>query len=298
MPRFCAAIGCLNSSSKEWCRQKRISFHSFPIKDKLLLQRWLVNVRRANFYPTRTTPLCSEHFKEEDFEYQPFTNRRELKKGAIPTIFSYKPTKRSRKKKLEQSNTKDNCDSFKKNEESNSTESEFINSDIEADEFNDVDSDVLLDISMNERFYPPQQAKLLTFLSKPSSFKRKCTIDGIEDKKILAMKEKLAVQIVLRTLKKQLLDAKIKAVNAKRDYYETKRATLSKMYYVDSLDNSFESSEVLKNIRSRLKEEKLSSKIEERVLQKQLEEAEIIANNCEREYYKAKAEVILDSDDD
>ncbi|GIY93053.1 uncharacterized protein CEXT_112751 [Caerostris extrusa] len=192
MPRFCAAIGCLNSSSKEWCRQNRISFHSFPIKDKLLLQRWLVNVRRANFYPTRTTPLCSEHFKEENFEYQPFTNRRELKKGAVPTIFSYKPTKRSRKKKVTTIN------------------------DIEADEFNDVDSAVLLDISMNERFYPPQQTEILTCLSKPSSFKRKCTIDGIEDKKILAMKEKLAVQIVLRTLKKQLLDAKIKAVNAKK----------------------------------------------------------------------------------
>ncbi|KAK6986764.1 THAP domain-containing protein 3 [Biomphalaria glabrata] len=42
--------------------------------------------------------ICSEHFEEDCFIYQPFTNRRLLMPGAVPTKFSFSKSTPSRKK--------------------------------------------------------------------------------------------------------------------------------------------------------------------------------------------------------
>ncbi|GFQ92567.1 uncharacterized protein TNCT_172421 [Trichonephila clavata] len=300
MPRFCAAYGCANASWKEPCQNKNISFHGFPLSDKLLLQKWLLKVRRANFNPTRSTALCSEHFDEDEFVYQPFTNRRTLKKGAIPTKFSYEPQTRTRRKTNKDIDKNNISEPIKEKEqflaetyETESSDSEFIHSDSESSDSKEEEEEysaTLLDVSMNEKFYLPEQIKSLT--SIPS---RKEELD----KKIHAMKEKLAANIVLRTLKKQFLDAKIKAANARRDYYSTKRATLSKTHNVELMNDYLDlenNSKVLRNLKVRLKDEELAAEIEERMLQKQLAEAEMTASYCEKEYHKAKSDLFSNLD--
>ncbi|GFV89258.1 uncharacterized protein TNCV_285911 [Trichonephila clavipes] len=54
-------------------------------------------IRRENFKPSAHSLICSDHFEETCFEYQPFTNRRQLKRGSIPTIFVFKKKASSRR---------------------------------------------------------------------------------------------------------------------------------------------------------------------------------------------------------
>ncbi|XP_059146334.1 zinc finger protein 816-like [Physella acuta] len=90
MGRHCSANGCNNGDKNASSRETKISFHSFPLKDETLLKQWLVKMNREGIKPTQYMHLCSEHFVEEDFVYQPFTGQRQLKKGAVPSIFSIK----------------------------------------------------------------------------------------------------------------------------------------------------------------------------------------------------------------
>ncbi|KAI8730816.1 THAP domain-containing protein 1 [Biomphalaria glabrata] len=95
MGRHCAAFGCSNSDRK---LNENLSFHCFPINDPETLKQWYAKIKRVGFTATNHSRICSEHFNEEDFEYQPFTNRRQLKKGVIPSIFSYTKPKVKRAK--------------------------------------------------------------------------------------------------------------------------------------------------------------------------------------------------------
>ncbi|GFU48802.1 GRB10-interacting GYF protein 2 [Nephila pilipes] len=54
-------------------------------------------LRRDNFQPSPYSKICSDHFDESCFEYQPFTNRRQLKPGSIPTIFVFSKATSSRR---------------------------------------------------------------------------------------------------------------------------------------------------------------------------------------------------------
>ncbi|GFY13037.1 THAP-type domain-containing protein [Trichonephila clavipes] len=54
-------------------------------------------IRRENFKPSAHSLICSDHFEETCFEYQPFTNHRQLKRGSIPTIFVFKKKASSRR---------------------------------------------------------------------------------------------------------------------------------------------------------------------------------------------------------
>ncbi|GFY19490.1 THAP-type domain-containing protein [Trichonephila clavipes] len=83
----CAAYGCTNYRKKEECKSK--SFFKFPVKNPGLLKAWLKMIRRENFKPSAHSLICSDHFEDTCFEYQPFTNRRQLKRGSIPTIFVF-----------------------------------------------------------------------------------------------------------------------------------------------------------------------------------------------------------------
>uniref|UniRef100_A0A3P9MF40 THAP-type domain-containing protein n=2 Tax=Oryzias latipes TaxID=8090 RepID=A0A3P9MF40_ORYLA len=64
MPSRCVAAGCSNTSSES------VSVYKFP-KQETLLKQWTKQVQRtrANWVPTASSTLCSEHF-EADFNYK------------------------------------------------------------------------------------------------------------------------------------------------------------------------------------------------------------------------------------
>ncbi|GBO15124.1 THAP domain-containing protein 1 [Araneus ventricosus] len=89
MVNVCSAYGCVNRSSHPNCKEKGISFHHFPLNDQQKLKMWIEKMKRKSFKPTKHSRICSQHFVEEDFEYETFTNRRLLKKTAVPKIFCF-----------------------------------------------------------------------------------------------------------------------------------------------------------------------------------------------------------------
>ncbi|XP_044198755.1 THAP domain-containing protein 5-like isoform X2 [Thunnus albacares] len=86
MPRYCAVKVCRNRGGTA-SRQdnKRISFYPFPLQDKPRLQKWVDNMKREEWTPSRHQYLCSEHFTEDCFDIR--WGIRYLKNTAIPTIF-------------------------------------------------------------------------------------------------------------------------------------------------------------------------------------------------------------------
>uniref|UniRef100_A0A3P9HYJ5 THAP-type domain-containing protein n=1 Tax=Oryzias latipes TaxID=8090 RepID=A0A3P9HYJ5_ORYLA len=58
MPSRCVAAGCSNTSSES------VSVYKFP-KQETLLKQWTKQVQRtrANWVPTASSTLCSEHFE-------------------------------------------------------------------------------------------------------------------------------------------------------------------------------------------------------------------------------------------
>ncbi|PSN55980.1 hypothetical protein C0J52_02156 [Blattella germanica] len=68
-----------------------ITFHSFPVDPKER-KEWILCVRRADYKKltvNKHTKVCSKHFKPEDFIQPQGTKRRLLKKGVVPSIFSW-----------------------------------------------------------------------------------------------------------------------------------------------------------------------------------------------------------------
>ncbi|XP_040885663.1 THAP domain-containing protein 5-like isoform X2 [Toxotes jaculatrix] len=57
----------------------------FPLQDKPRLQKWVNNMKREQWTPSRHQCLCSEHFTEDCFDIR--WGIRYLKNTAIPTIF-------------------------------------------------------------------------------------------------------------------------------------------------------------------------------------------------------------------
>uniref|UniRef100_A0A1A8UDG9 THAP domain-containing protein 5 n=1 Tax=Nothobranchius furzeri TaxID=105023 RepID=A0A1A8UDG9_NOTFU len=91
MPRYCAVKVCRNRGGTAWKtisnmpENKRISFYPFPLQDKQRLQKWVDNMRREEWTPSRHQYLCNEHFTEDCFDIR--WGIRYLKSTAIPTIF-------------------------------------------------------------------------------------------------------------------------------------------------------------------------------------------------------------------
>lgn len=96
MPNFCASYGCSNNSSKVECKEKKISFHRFPVKNSVLLSTWMIKMKREYYVPTEHSRICSDHFEKDCFVYQ--KDKRILKSDAIPTLFSFRPEKSRRPK--------------------------------------------------------------------------------------------------------------------------------------------------------------------------------------------------------
>uniref|UniRef100_A0A671YG21 THAP domain-containing protein 5 n=1 Tax=Sparus aurata TaxID=8175 RepID=A0A671YG21_SPAAU len=101
MPRYCAVKVCRNRGGTATRHDnKRISFYPFPLQDQPRLQKWVDNMKREEWTPSRHQYLCSEHFTEDCFDIR--WGIRYLKTTAIPTIFPstedvFTPGKRSPK---------------------------------------------------------------------------------------------------------------------------------------------------------------------------------------------------------
>ncbi|XP_073728939.1 THAP domain-containing protein 6-like isoform X1 [Misgurnus anguillicaudatus] len=85
MPDFCAAYGCNNERSLQ-TRTRGITFHKFP-KCSERRRQWERALRREGFVANDRTLLCSEHFRNEDFDRTGQTIR--LKAGAVPSVFNF-----------------------------------------------------------------------------------------------------------------------------------------------------------------------------------------------------------------
>ncbi|KAJ4929939.1 hypothetical protein JOQ06_018955, partial [Pogonophryne albipinna] len=66
MPEHCAAYCCANRRTIV-NRGRGITFHKFP-KDKDMRKKWEVALRREGFTASESSVICSEHFKQDEFD--------------------------------------------------------------------------------------------------------------------------------------------------------------------------------------------------------------------------------------
>ncbi|NWX26900.1 THAP5 protein, partial [Notiomystis cincta] len=86
MPRYCAATGCKNRGGQSAKDQRKLSFYPFPLHDKERLEKWLRNMKRDSWTPSKHQLLCSDHFTPDSLDVR--WGIRYLKHTAVPTIFS------------------------------------------------------------------------------------------------------------------------------------------------------------------------------------------------------------------
>nr|XP_002712086.1 THAP domain-containing protein 5 isoform X1 [Oryctolagus cuniculus] len=106
MPRYCAAVCCKNRRGRN-DKDRKLSFYPFPLHDKDRLEKWLKNMKRDSWVPSKYQFLCSDHFTPDSLDIR--WGIRYLKQTAVPTIFSLPEDnegkdpfkKKSQKKKLE-----------------------------------------------------------------------------------------------------------------------------------------------------------------------------------------------------
>uniref|UniRef100_UPI00358F8DFB uncharacterized protein isoform X1 n=2 Tax=Myxine glutinosa TaxID=7769 RepID=UPI00358F8DFB len=90
----CASINC-TSRSVRGCGK---TFHAFPRSRPNIMKQWLVNMKRANYVPSKSAVLCSDHFEDYCFDKTGQTTR--LRDYAVPTLFKFtKDIKKERKRK-------------------------------------------------------------------------------------------------------------------------------------------------------------------------------------------------------
>ncbi|XP_006263757.1 THAP domain-containing protein 5 isoform X1 [Alligator mississippiensis] len=86
MPRYCAASCCKNRGGQSARDQRKLSFYPFPLHDKERLEKWLRNMKRDAWTPSKHQLLCSDHFTPDSLDVR--WGIRYLKQTAVPTIFS------------------------------------------------------------------------------------------------------------------------------------------------------------------------------------------------------------------
>ncbi|XP_053111139.1 THAP domain-containing protein 5 isoform X2 [Hemicordylus capensis] len=99
MPRYCAAACCRNRAGQSARDQRKLSFYPFPLHDKERLEKWLRNMRRDTWTPSKHQVLCSDHFTPDSLDVR--WGIRYLKTTAVPTIFS---SSDNQEKRLSQKN--------------------------------------------------------------------------------------------------------------------------------------------------------------------------------------------------
>ncbi|XP_069577090.1 THAP domain-containing protein 5-like [Brachyistius frenatus] len=83
MPKYCSVPNCRNDSGTGGTDRK--SFYKFPLQDPARLQRWLGNMGRENWTPSRHQYICHEHFAPSCFKVR--WGIRYLESDAVPTVF-------------------------------------------------------------------------------------------------------------------------------------------------------------------------------------------------------------------
>ena len=85
--RKCVIAGCLSSTARE--EDRGVTFHKIP-ENKEISEKWITECRLApNVNYTKTTQICSRHFRKADFaEFK--GKKYVLKKTAVPSIFVWK----------------------------------------------------------------------------------------------------------------------------------------------------------------------------------------------------------------
>lgn len=78
MPKYCSVPNCKNENDKK-------SFYKFPLQDPVRLQRWLRNMGRESWTPSRHQYICHEHFAPSCFKVR--WGIRYLENDAVPTVF-------------------------------------------------------------------------------------------------------------------------------------------------------------------------------------------------------------------
>ncbi|XP_049881830.1 uncharacterized protein LOC126377866 isoform X2 [Pectinophora gossypiella] len=113
----CAIKTCKARSQTSTITQGGISYHRFP-KEPYIKEAWINVTGRENWMPTKSSTICSKHFKDNDFIIKKSGNRY-LKPGAIPSekvIYSHsftKPTStRRRSKRISQKRTSNEATSL------------------------------------------------------------------------------------------------------------------------------------------------------------------------------------------
>ncbi|NWZ16315.1 THAP5 protein, partial [Agelaius phoeniceus] len=86
MPRYCAATRCKNRGGQSAKDKRKLSFYPFPLHDKERLEKWLRNMKRDSWTPSKHQLLCSDHFTPDSLDVR--WGIRYLKNTAVPTIFS------------------------------------------------------------------------------------------------------------------------------------------------------------------------------------------------------------------
>ncbi|XP_066490322.1 THAP domain-containing protein 5 isoform X2 [Tiliqua scincoides] len=85
----------------------------FPLHDKERLEKWLRNMRRDTWTPSKHQVLCSDHFTPDSLDVR--WGIRYLKTTAVPTIFSSDnqgrglPQKKAQEKRIEDGQEKNTC---------------------------------------------------------------------------------------------------------------------------------------------------------------------------------------------
>uniref|UniRef100_A0A8C4QPT3 THAP-type domain-containing protein n=1 Tax=Eptatretus burgeri TaxID=7764 RepID=A0A8C4QPT3_EPTBU len=79
----CAAYDCANRDGPDQ-RRTGVTFHRSRPN---IMKQWLANMKRANYVPSKSAVLCSDHFEDFCFDKTGQTTR--LRDYAVPTVFKF-----------------------------------------------------------------------------------------------------------------------------------------------------------------------------------------------------------------
>ncbi|KAH7976524.1 hypothetical protein HPB52_015801 [Rhipicephalus sanguineus] len=91
MPNYCVAYGCRSTYGRD-----EVAFHKFP-RDQKMAAKWVSAVKRKCFKPTRSSVLCSKHFRDSDYVRSPSLTQSlgltikcvRLNSDAVPSVFPH-----------------------------------------------------------------------------------------------------------------------------------------------------------------------------------------------------------------